>query len=866
MGWDRSGAELEIPFEGDVLFLTGVAQKRGLMVYVCSPLADGNIPDYATRKKIETQVRKSVHEHLIIFTNLDHTRQVWQWVRREPGKPTTSREFEYSIGQSGDVLLQRLQNLVFTLEEEESLGITDVTSRVRATFDLERVTKRFYERFKDEHDVFLHFLQGIPDEGMQHWYVSVMLNRLMLVYFIQKKQFLDGDEAYLRTRLNVSKQKGQDRFYQSFLCPLFFEGFAKKETERSLETNRLLGHVPYLNGGIFQLHQIEEQHGKTIHIPDEAFERLFDFFDQYRWHLDERPLRADNEINPDVLGYIFEKYINQKQMGGYYTKEDITGHISKYTVLPYLLDQVRRDCKIAFEGPHAVWKLLQTDPDRYIYPAVRSGVIVEKGSILPESALPDYVQKGMHDPLARMFDRRYNLGQANIRDEQGKQLALPTETWREYIQRRQRCLELRQKLADGEIHEVNDLITYNLDIQQFVQDVVEASEGPELLRAFWKALKAIKILDPTCGSGAFLFAALSILEPLYEACLERMRVFVAELDQSGEKHRPEKFSDFREAMAQTDQHPNLRYFILKTIIVNNLYGVDIMEEAVEICKLRLFLKLVAQIEQAKDIEPLPDIDFNIRAGNTLVGFISIKEVQQALTTDSKGQMFLPTPEISVQLRSIQEEAELADKAFKQFQRQQVEKGSVTEQDKAALRKRLDKLSAELNRALAKVYEVDVESLDFEPWLHSHKPFHWLADFYGIMAKDGFDIIIGNPPYVEYSKVKNDYSVKGYITEICGNLYAFVVERNDQLSSKTGRSGMIVPHSAFCTDRMAETMSLFDSMSTWVSTYDIRPSKLFTGVDQRLAIYVTTPSPQNIIYSSRYNRWNDEFRLRLFECL
>jgi hypothetical protein len=59
-----------------------------------------------------------------------------------------------------------------------------------------------------------------------------------------------------------------------------------------------------------------------------------------------------------------------------------------------------------------------------------------------------------------------------------------------------------------------------------------------------------------------------------------------------------------------------QYFILKTIIINNLYGVDIMEEATEICKLRLFLKLVSQIDpKHKDrIEPLPDIDFNIRAG------------------------------------------------------------------------------------------------------------------------------------------------------------------------------------------------------------------------------------------------------------
>jgi hypothetical protein len=94
--------------------------------------------------------------------------------------------------------------------------------------------------------------------------------------------------------------------------------------------------VPYLNGGIFMPHQVEQLYGKTISIPDKAFENLFGFFDAYHWHLDERPLKADNEINPDVLGYIFEKYINQKQMGAYYTKEDITGYISQNTVIPFL--------------------------------------------------------------------------------------------------------------------------------------------------------------------------------------------------------------------------------------------------------------------------------------------------------------------------------------------------------------------------------------------------------------------------------------------------------------------------------------------------------------------------------------------------
>ena len=91
----------------------------------------------------------------------------------------------------------------------------------------------------------------------------------------------------------------------------------RKIANRKPETNRLLGKVPYLDGGLFQRHQIEKLHGKEIQIEDAAFENLLAFFEQYQWHLDERQLRADNEINPDVLGYIFEKYINQKQMGAY---------------------------------------------------------------------------------------------------------------------------------------------------------------------------------------------------------------------------------------------------------------------------------------------------------------------------------------------------------------------------------------------------------------------------------------------------------------------------------------------------------------------------------------------------------------------
>jgi len=845
LGWDHHTARLEVLADGQCFRLAGVAEKRGFQAFICEPSSTGCIPDYGTRRKIERQVTKSAHEHLIIFVDGPRTTQVWQWVKRELGKPAACREHTYDKSQPGDALIQKVQSLLVSFEEEENVTLVDVTGRARAGFDIERVTKRFYERFKTEHAAFMRFLKGIPDEEMQRWYVSVMLNRLMFIYFIQKKSFLDSDTNYLRNRLRQTQERGKDRFYSGFLCPLFFEGFAKRESERSPATNQLLGKVPYLNGGLFLRHQIEELHGKNIQIADAAFEKLFAFFEQYHWHLDERPLRADNEINPDVLGYIFEKYINQKQMGAYYTKEDITGYISQNTVIPFLFDAAQKKCKIAFEGEQAIWRLLQADPDRYIYEAVKKGLGL---------TLPPEIAAGLKDVSKR----------TEWNKPAPEEYALPTEIWREVVARRQRYEEVRAKLAAGEIQSINDLITYNLDIRQFAQDVIENCEGPELLRGFYHAIEQVTVLDPACGSGAFLFAALNILEPLYEACLDRMWVFLDELERSGEKHRPEKFSNFRKILDRVAQHPSRRYFILKSIIINNLYGVDIMEEAVEICKLRLFLKLVAQIECVGNIEPLPDIDFNIRAGNSLVGYATYDEVKRAVTSELDFE--------NVMAR-IEEKVEDIDNLFALFRQQQTEPGGeVTAEDKNELRRRLKDLEEELNRHLAGEYGIKLENRPaYDKWCTSHKPFHWFIEFYRMITRGGIDSIIGNPPYVEYNTVTDEYKIRSYATELCGNLYAFFLERCFSLARNSGRVGMIVQLPIVCTDRMKPLQEecIRQADALWFSNFDDRPARLFDGLEHIRASIVTArkgPGVRTAIRATKYNRWHSEARPNVFQML
>ncbi|MBI4750591.1 MAG: Eco57I restriction-modification methylase domain-containing protein [Acidobacteria bacterium] len=845
LGWDRNRSTLPVLVDGKSFQLSAVAHKRGFAVFLCEITA-GQSLDYQTRRKIEQQVVKSAFEHLIIFVDTAQGVQIWQWVKRERGKPTACREHTYHINQPGDALIQKLQTLVFTLDEEESLGLLDVTQRARDAFDLERMTKRFYDRFKTEHDAFFNFIAGIPDAEMHRWYTSVMLNRLMFIYFIQKKNFLDNNPDYLRKKLEVSRQTGKDQYYTEFLCPLFFEGFAKKEGDRSAAARQMLGQVPYLNGGLFMKHQIEELHGEKIQIADIAFERLFDFFDQYQWHLDERPSRHDNEINPDVLGYIFEKYINQKQMGAYYTKEDITEYIGKNTILPYLFDVARQKCKIAFEGETTVWKLLQNDPDRYIYDAVKKGV---------DQPLPDEIAVGLGDVAKRT---EWNKSAP-------AEFALPTEIWREVVARHHRYEEIRTKLAAGEVRDINDLITLNLNIRQFAQDVIENAEGPELLRAFWQAIEKVTVLDPTCGSGAFLFAALNILEPLYDACLDRMQVFLDDLARSDHKHHPKTFSDFRETLETIDRHPNRRYFIFKSIIINNLFGVDIMDEAVEICKLRLFLKLVAQVEQVSDIEPLPDIDFNIRAGNTLVGFANYDEVKLAVTRKF---------DFDNAMGRIDEKAQDLDRLFKLFRQQQTELGGdVTPKDKKDLHDRLKELEDELNLYLAGEYAVKVDQKGaYETWLTSHKPFHWFIEFYGIIKDGGFDVVIGNPPYVEISTIRSVYKLIGFETDVCGNLYAPCIEQSFSLLQNTGRFGFVVQQPIVSTQRMKTVRDFLIRESSIVlsSTFDDRPSKLFDGMHHaRIAILIAEKRPSvnsAVLYVTPYKKWYKEERDILFNSL
>ena len=855
MGWNNYQGQAALPpivvEETEYLFAT-IAERNGFQILHCEVKT---IPSASLCRCIDTKLRRSANDYIAIFVEQGTEHHLWMAPVRQVEKRNVVT-IEYESAKQADFLYSKVGDLSFDLDEQTT--IVDVKQRVQQAFAInsEKITKDFYAGFKREHDAFAAFISGIDDNitdlksnRNKQWYTSVMLNRLMFCYFIQKKGFLDSNVNYLRDKLEwCQKQRGENQFFKSFykgfLVQLFQDGLNAPRHEHEFELN--YGKIPYLNGGMFDQHQIERDY-QGIDIDDAAFGRLFNFFDKWRWHLDTRISASGKDINPDVLGYIFEQYINDRaQMGAYYTKEDITEYIGRSCILPFLLDKVTCNTPKAFAPKGEVWTMLQQSSHRYVFDAVKQGYTQDWPTLIPEN-----IALGLDTTQPNLLERRRDW---NTRTPEP--FALPTEIWRETIERLQRCEALLRKISQGEIHEVNHFITHNLDIRRFTQDLLEQTDDHLLVAHFYHALQQITILDPTCGSGAFLFAALNILEPLYETCISRMEEF--------NQQNPRLFKEELAEIA-LKYRSNIQYFIYKSIILRNLYGVDIMAEAVEIAKLRLFLKMVAVVEVDRrapnlGLDPLPDIDFNIRCGNTLVGYASEEEVVKAYRSDFFTAATFREP-MEVEMTKVSK----AYEHFRHIQLFQHEDMVEFKEAKEELRTRLNAFTEQLNRQMYSTHLAGAEFKQeaYEDYLASHQPFHWFAEYYQIIhGNEGFDVIIGNPPYLERKQIH--YLLSEYRTLDSNAVHAYCIERSLRLLSSEGTISMIVPLAIVCTQRMVVLQNLLENRIVWYSNFAWRPAKLFDAVNRALTIFVAHKIGGKHVYTSPYRKWSSDSRDVLFQ--
>jgi hypothetical protein len=185
--------------------------------------------------------------------------------------------------------------------------------------DREGITRKFFREFRRHRADLSTGLAGVPATESQDRLdlALTLLSRLLFLYFIQRKGWLNGDPAYLRNLLDFALDDGVP-FYRRRLKPLFFGALNRTPDKRS-RTALELGQLPYLNGGLFERTPLERKYAR-IDLPNDIFPAVFEgLLDKYQFTLrDDQLVDRDVAVDPEMLGKVFEGLMaaSERAVGG----------------------------------------------------------------------------------------------------------------------------------------------------------------------------------------------------------------------------------------------------------------------------------------------------------------------------------------------------------------------------------------------------------------------------------------------------------------------------------------------------------------------------------------------------------------------
>lgn len=678
----------------------------------------------------------------------------------------------------------------------------------------------------------------------QDLFAVTLMNRLLFVKFLETRDVLP--DGFLRTLVQDYEENADSipgTLYETYIKPLFYDLFNTPEDERhpKLRTSQYAD-VPYLNGGLFRENIPNES---QFNLLDRTLPMIIDdLIEGHRLELDGQ------SFDPAILGSVFEKTINhiggeegrQKEIGAYYTPNDVTRHISEHTVDPKVKD------------------------------------------IITEA----FVEHSSGD------------------DEQ-------------YVQNQIENTDLRE-------------------ILRYIEDGTGMyGANPEALEDVLDRLTGLTILDPACGSGHFLTTA---MEELHQVQLSILRG----LNGGDDPTREERF-DAKQELA-----------------LNSIYGVDVDEVAVEIAKLRVWLKIVEGNSWDESFGRLPNIDVNIVAGNSLVGFPVRGDVQtqmgavddrltdlakkrRAYKFENKGmrqdimelegkiredrdEKFLQhlTYTVDTEVTNVNEFDALVDSIpegsfYPTIQSIKVQRWGedgdavkLTDDDKEILgdagfewqewrstnkSAKLDietriengssaqgelaehgTIISDLREVLDSGFvfpEVERQPTRYDLEHASGTPLHWDIEFpellpleetNGLHPDISFDIVVGNPPYGDILNQNEEAFTAPFLTGSINDVSAPFVERQLQLTADDGYFGNITTLRLIYQSSLGEFHDLLRSNldPAEVACFGFRPSRVFENAHVRVAIITggMADESEEDIHTSDLVCFNDDNRQQTFE--
>ena len=662
------------------------------------------------------------------------------------------------------------------------------------TLDTQELNRRFYrelfawfERAVEEARFPTGEARVLPPEE----HVIRLITRLLFTWFMKEKNLVDPGlfvEETVRGLLAGYDRESGDSYYRAVLQNLFFatlntdvdrRGFSagSNTTHRDFSRYRyrremsdpgalltLFGRTPFINGGLFDCLDTEEATGdggyridcfSDVHygkmsVPNRLFfgdGGLIALFDRYKFTVEENtPAEQEVALDPELLGSVFENLLAaynpetretaRKQTGSYYTPRP---------VVDYMVDEALVESLAA-----------------KVQPTPRPG---------RRSRDPNSRTRDSHNRRSRDSHNRRSRDSHNRRSrEDGNPSPAPTPD-------------------DEDRDFLRERLRYLLDYEDAFDDahvLFDDAETTGLVRA----ISDITVLDPAVGSGAFpmgvlhkLTLALRRLDPdnrgweglQKELAVRRAAEAFGTIDQRERDAKLAEISDTFERYRDSDFGRKLY------LVQNSIFGVDIQAIACQIAKLRFFISMA--IEQEPDpaqanfgVKPLPNLETRFVAANTLLGL-------EPFQIPLGGQNRLT--ELNDRLRENRE---------RHFH-------AATRREKLKIRgddKRLRSLLAE-ELVEAGMDRSDAAKVsDWDPY-DQNDGAGWFDPEYMFGMTEGFDVVIGNPPYIQLQKDRGKlsslYKDAGYETFVrTGDIYQLFYENGAKLLAKGGLLSYITSNS------------------------------------------------------------------------
>ena len=182
-------------------------------------------------------------------------------------------------------------------------------------------------------------------------FTFTFLGRIIFLYFLLRKGWIEGQKDFIRKIIDDEKK---NNLYLNVFQPLFFEVFATKEIDRNADIKKTYQNTPYLNGGLFERSDLENEmlkSGKFILFEDEFIRELITgFFEAYNFTVDENsPNDQEVSIDPEMLGKVFENTLAEEERGKkgtFYTPREVVHFMVKDALLQFLINETSIDPKL----------------------------------------------------------------------------------------------------------------------------------------------------------------------------------------------------------------------------------------------------------------------------------------------------------------------------------------------------------------------------------------------------------------------------------------------------------------------------------------------------------------------------------------